>query len=615
MDLINEYKKHIKKREKENIPPVPLNKKEVECLIQYLSSENVESEFLLDLFKNNINPGVDESAYEKAKFLKRIIFNEVECFAINKKEAIKILGSMKGGYNVPILINILKLNDSKLSKIAMNELKHTILIYDSFNEIVKLYESNNIWAKELMESWSNAQWFTSKEPLKEEIKLTVYKVAGETNTDDLSPATQAFTRSDIPLHANSMLISRMKKPLEVIKELKKEGNPIVYVGDVVGTGSSRKSGINSIQWHIGDFINGIPNKKTGGIIIGSTIAPIFFNTAQDSGCLPIIADVDKLNTGDKIILKPYEGKIFRNNELVSEFELNPDTILDEIRAGGRIPLIIGRELTEKAIKFLKKNKSQIFTNPKHIENNENIGYTQAQKIVGKACGLKGVKPFQYVLPKVTTVGSQDTTGAMTRDEIKELAALGFGAELVMQSFCHTAPYPKMADIKLRHTLPKFMTSRGGVSLKPGDGVIHSWLNRLCLPDTLGTGGDSHTRFPIGLSFPAGSGLVAFAAVTGTMPLTMPESVLIKFKGEMQKGITLRDLVNAIPYQAIKNGLLTVPKKNKKNIFAGCIIEIEGLSDLKVEQAFELSDSAAERSAAACCVKLNKEPIAQYLISS
>jgi aconitate hydratase 2/2-methylisocitrate dehydratase len=475
-------------------------------------------------------------------------------------------------------------------------------------------DAGNAKAKEIIESWAAAEWFTNKAALDEEMTLTVYKIPGETNTDDLSPATVAFTRSDIPLHATAMLQSRMEKPLEMMEKLKEKGHPLAYVGDVVGTGSSRKSGINSVQWHMGRDIPGVPNKRTGGVVLGSIIAPIFFNTAEDSGCLPIEASVDALETGDVITIKPYAGQILKDGAVVSEFKLSPNTLTDEMRAGGRIPLIIGKGLTAKARTALGLGASDMFIAPSQPEDNGK-GFTQAQKMVGVACGIEGVKPGMYVEPICTTVGSQDTTGPMTRDEIKELAALSFGADMVMQSFCHTAAYPKPADIKLRHTLPEFISSRGGVTLRPGDGVIHSWLNRLCLPDTVGTGGDSHTRFPIGISFPAGSGLIAFAGVTGMMPLTMPESVLVRFKGEMQPGITLRDLVNAIPYQAIQDGLLTVEKKGKKNIFAGTIVEIQGLPDLKVEQAFELSDSAAERSAAACSVQLDKEPIIEYLSSN
>ncbi len=517
-----------------------------------------------------------------------------------------------GGYNVPPLVEALKI--AEVAGAAAEQLKNTILVYNSFNDVKDLMDAGNAKAKEVIESWANAEWFTNKPALEEAITLTVYKIPGETNTDDLSPATVAFTRADIPLHATAMLQSRMEKPLEKMVELKAKGHPLAYVGDVVGTGSSRKSGINSVQWHMGRDIPGVPNKRTGGVVIGSIIAPIFFNTAEDSGCLPIQANVDSIETGDVITLKPYAGVIEKDGKVVSEFKLAPNTLTDEMRAGGRIPLIIGKGLTAKARAALGLAASTAFIAPEQPANNGK-GYTQAQKMVGKACGVEGIKPGMYVEPIATTVGSQDTTGPMTRDEIKELAALSFGADMVMQSFCHTAAYPKPADIKLRHTLPDFINSRGGVTLKPGDGVIHSWLNRLCLPDTVGTGGDSHTRFPIGISFPAGSGLIAFAGVTGMMPLTMPESVLVKFTGELQPGITLRDLVNAIPHQAIKDGLLTVPKKNKKNIFAGTIVEIQGLPNLKVEQAFELSDASAERSAAACSVQLNKEPIIEYLSSN
>eukprot|EP01029_Cantina_marsupialis_P000528 TRINITY_DN1038_c0_g3_i1.p1 TRINITY_DN1038_c0_g3~~TRINITY_DN1038_c0_g3_i1.p1 ORF type:complete len:881 (-),score=238.04 TRINITY_DN1038_c0_g3_i1:128-2416(-) len=519
---------------------------------------------------------------------------------------------MMGGFNVSPLVEALKVEE--VAADAAKQLKNTILVYDAFNDVKDLMDAGNAKAKEVIESWANAEWFTNKPALEEEIKLTVYKIPGETNTDDLSPATVAFTRSDIPLHATAMLQSRMEKPLETMAALKEKGNPLAYVGDVVGTGSSRKSGINSVQWHMGRDIPGVPNKRTGGVVIGSIIAPIFFNTAEDSGCLPIQAPVDELETGDEIVVKPYAGQITKNGEVVSEFKLAPNTLTDEMRAGGRIPLIIGKGLTAKAREVLGLGATDMFLAPEQPVDNGK-GYTQAQKMVGKACGIEGVKPGMYVEPIATTVGSQDTTGPMTRDEIKELAALSFGADMVMQSFCHTAAYPKPADIKLRHTLPDFINSRGGVTLKPGDGIIHSWLNRLCLPDTVGTGGDSHTRFPIGISFPAGSGLIAFAGVTGMMPLTMPESVLVRFKGEMQPGITLRDLVNAIPYQAIQDGLLTVEKKGKKNVFAGTILEIQGLPDLKVEQAFELSDAAAERSAAACSVQLGKEPIIEYLSSN
>ena len=615
MGLIEEYKQHTEERAKLGVPPLALTKEQVAQLVELLKLDPIpEEEYLLDLFVNHINPGVDDGAYVKAAFLNAIVTGDAHCKAINKVDAIKILGTMLGGYNVGPLVEALKNPHVEVAQAAADELKNTILVYDSFNDVKDLMDEGNSFAKEVVSSWANAEWFLNKPELEKEITLTVYKIPGETNTDDLSPASEAFTRSDIPLHANSMLVARMEKPLETMAELKQKGHPLAYVGDVVGTGSSRKSGINSVQWHIGRDIPGVPNKRTGGVVIGSIIAPIFFNTAEDSGCLPIQAPVDALETGDVITIKPYDGVIEKDGKVVSEFKLSPNTLPDEMRAGGRIPLIIGKGLTAKAREALKLGASDVFEKPEQPED-DGSGYTLAQKMVGKACGMEGVKPGMYVEPVATTVGSQDTTGPMTRDEIKELAALTFGADMVMQSFCHTAAYPKPADIELQHTLPDFWTSRKGVILRPGDGVIHSWLNRLCLPDTVGTGGDSHTRFPIGISFPAGSGLVAFAGVTGMMPLTMPESVLVRFKGEMQAGITLRDLVNAIPYQAIKDGLLTVEKKGKKNIFAGRVLEIEGLENLKCEQAFELSDASAERSAAACTVKLNKEPIIEYLNSN
>jgi aconitate hydratase 2/2-methylisocitrate dehydratase len=614
MSLLANYKAHTQERLNDGgLPALPLTAEQTAELVELLKASSVvEAEYCLDLFKNKINPGVDDAAYVKAAFLNDIVQGNVSCSVISKTDAIEILGSMMGGYNVPPLVEALKI--AEVAGAAAEQLKNTILVYNSFNDVKDLMDAGNAKAKEVIESWANAEWFTNKPALEEAITLTVYKIPGETNTDDLSPATVAFTRADIPLHATAMLQSRMEKPLEKMVELKAKGHPLAYVGDVVGTGSSRKSGINSVQWHMGRDIPGVPNKRTGGVVIGSIIAPIFFNTAEDSGCLPIQANVDSIETGDVITLKPYAGVIEKDGKVVSEFKLAPNTLTDEMRAGGRIPLIIGKGLTAKARAALGLAASTAFIAPEQPANNGK-GYTQAQKMVGKACGVEGIKPGMYVEPIATTVGSQDTTGPMTRDEIKELAALSFGADMVMQSFCHTAAYPKPADIKLRHTLPDFINSRGGVTLKPGDGVIHSWLNRLCLPDTVGTGGDSHTRFPIGISFPAGSGLIAFAGVTGMMPLTMPESVLVKFTGELQPGITLRDLVNAIPHQAIKDGLLTVPKKNKKNIFAGTIIEIQGLPNLKVEQAFELSDASAERSAAACSVQLNKEPIIEYLSSN
>jgi len=616
MSLLADYRKHTEERAELGVPPLALTADQVAELVELLKANPIEdADYAMELFTQHVPAGVDDAAYVKAAFLNDIVQGNASCETIDAKRATEILGTMLGGFNVAPLVDALKSDDSAVAESAANELKNTLLVYDSFNDVKALMDEGNALAKEIVESWANAEWFYNKPEMEKEIKVTVYKIPGETNTDDLSPASEAFTRADIPLHANSFLVSRMEKPLETMAELKeKNGLPLAYVGDVVGTGSSRKSGINSVQWHIGKDIPFIPGKRTGGIVIGDIIAPIFFNTAEDSGCIPIQAPVAKLETGDVITVKPFDGVIEKDGEVVSEFTIEPNTLPDEMRAGGRIPLIIGKGLTAKAREALGMDAGDIFMAPSQPADNGK-GYTLAQKMVGKACGIEGVKPGVYCEPIATTVGSQDTTGPMTRDEIKELAALNFGADFVLQSFCHTAAYPKPADIDLQHTLPKFWTERKGFILRPGDGVIHSWLNRMCLPDTVGTGGDSHTRFPIGISFPAGSGLVAFAGVTGMMPLTMPESVLVRFKGEMQPGITLRDLVNSIPHQAIKDGLLTVAKAGKKNIFAGRIVEIEGLEDLKCEQAFELSDASAERSAAACTVKLNKEPIIEYLESN
>ena len=614
MAFLTEYDKHVEERAKLGIPPLALNEVQTKKICDLLKKGGKDSKTLADLLENRVNPGVDDAAKIKAEFLNEIISHDLTVDEIDKARAIKMLGGMLGGYNVIVLIAALSSKDDKVAEMAADALSNTIFVHDYFNDVATLCKTNK-FAKDVMKNWAEAKWFLSRPEIDEKIEAVVFKVPGETNTDDLSPASEAFSRSDIPLHANAMLSKRLPGSLEKIAELKKNGKKVVYVGDVVGTGSSRKSGVNSVQWHIGDEIKGVPNKKTGGVIIGSTIAPIFFNTAEDSGALPIIANVDNLNTGDEIEIYPLKGEIKKAGKVVSKFRLIPNTIEDEIRAGGRIPLIIARSLCVKAREFLKLPTENIFTKPEQPKSNENEGYTLAQKMVGKACGLKGVRAGMYVEPMTLTVGSQDTTGPMTRDEIKELASLGFGADFVLQSFCHTAAYPKPSDALMHKTLPKFMSSRGGVALHPGDGVIHSWLNRMVLPDSVGTGGDSHTRFPIGISFPAGSGLVAFAAVTGTMPLNMPESILVKFKGKMQPGITLRDLVNAIPYVAIKKGLLTVEKKNKKNIFAGKVIEIEGLENLKVEQAFELSDASAERSAAACCVALDKEPVMEYIKSN
>ncbi|MDD3462724.1 MAG: bifunctional aconitate hydratase 2/2-methylisocitrate dehydratase [Sulfurospirillaceae bacterium] len=614
MDFLKLYKEEVEDRAKRGVPPLPLDAQKTAQVVELLKKEEGDQDFLFSLLANRVPPGVDEAAYVKAAFLNDVVQKKVTCKAIDAIQAVELLGTMFGGYNVQPLVDALSSSDKLIANAACNALKKIVLVYGSFNDIEKLSKTNP-YAKEVMLSWANAEWFTCKEPLAEKITVAVLKVAGETNTDDLSPASEAFTRSDIPLHANAMLVKRLSGSIEKIKELIALGNEVAYVGDVVGTGSSRKSGINSIQWWIGRDIPHVPNKKTGGIILGTTIAPIFFNTAEDSGALPIEVNVEGLETGDIVDIYPLLGKMEKNGKTIAAFKLSPNTIADEYRAGGRIPLIIGRGLTMKARASLGMGDEDIFAKAQQPEVKENIGYTLAQKMVGRACGVEGVRANMYVEPQTLTVGSQDTTGPMTRDEIKELAALGFTADLVMQSFCHTAAYPKPSDVKLHHTLPNFITSRGGVSLKAGDGVIHSWLNRMVLPDTVGTGGDSHTRFPIGISFPAGSGLVAFAAVTGSMPLNMPESVLVRFKGNLQSGITLRDLVNAIPYYAIKKGLLTVPKKNKKNVFAGRILEIEGLPDLKVEQAFELSDASAERSAAACTVALNPEPIVEYLKSN
>jgi aconitate hydratase 2/2-methylisocitrate dehydratase len=597
------------------VPPLSLTADQTAQLVELLkASPIVDSAYAMELFENKIPAGVDDAAYIKAAFLNDVIQGKISCDAIDGVKATVLLGTMLGGFNVAPLVEALSASDKAVAVSAAAQLKNTLLVYNSFNDVKSLMDGGNALAKEVIESWANAEWFFNKPAMQKEITLTVYKIPGETNTDDLSPASEAFTRADIPVHANSFLVNRMENPLETMKELKTKGHPLVYVGDVVGTGSSRKSGVNSLQWHMGEDIPYIPGKRTGGVVIGDIIAPIFFNTAEDSGCIPIQAPVGELNTGDVIVLKPFDGVIERDAKVVSEFSIEPNTLPDEMRAGGRVPLIIGKGLTAKAREALGMDAGDIFIKPA-VPADNGKGFTLAQKMVGKACGLEGVKPGVYCEPLCTTVGSQDTTGAMTRDEVKDLAAVSFGADFVLQSFCHTSAYPKPADIILQHTLPQFMTERKGFTLRPGDGVIHSWLNRMCLPDTVGTGGDSHTRFPIGISFPAGSGLVAFAAVTGSMPLTMPESVLVRFSGEMQAGITLRDMVNAIPYQAIKDGLLTVEKKGKKNIFAGRILEIEGLEQLKCEQAFELSDASAERSAAACAVKLDKEPIIEYLESN
>ena len=681
MDFFTEYEKHVKEREALGVPPLPLSEEQMREVCELLKLESAhEREYLgllsgrvppmepggggeaiiaarldenqkrikrlVNLLANRVNPGVDDAAKVKAEFLNEIINHGLEISGLDKIAAVNLLRPMLGGYSVIVLLESLKNADEAVAQAACNVLKETIFVHDYFNDVAELAKSNK-FALEVLRSWAEAEWFKARECLPRRIRAVVFKVAGETNTDDLSPASEAYTRSDIPLHANAMLVKRQPGSLEMIGELKKSGLEVVYAGDVVGTGSSRKSGINSIQWHLGREIEGVPNKKTGGIVIGTAIAPIFFNTAEDSGALPIVADVSALETGDVVDIYPYAGEIFRvgrvklsadgkfdgveiygeakfenlnknekpESEPVARFTLAPNTIFDEIRAGGRIPLIIGRSLCGKARAALNLGAEDIFARPAQPQTDESEGYTLAQKIVGRACGVQGIRAGQYCEPATLTVGSQDTTGPMTRDEIKELASLGFSADFVLQSFCHTAAYPKPSDLETQRTLPKFMSSRGGVSLRPGDGVIHSWLNRMVLPDTVGTGGDSHTRFPIGVSFPAGSGLVAFAAVSGAMPLNMPESVLVRFNGRLQKGVTLRDLVNAIPYYAIKRGLLTVEKKGKKNVFAGKILEIEGLEELKVEQAFELSDASAERSAAACAVNLSIESACEYIRSN
>lgn len=612
--MLADYQQHVKERAEEGIPPLPLSPEQTSSLIELLKNppKDQDTEFLMDLFVNRIAPGVDQSAYVKAAFLAAIVEGKTTSPLIGEKKAVEILGTMLGGYNIKPLIDCLKRDE--LALIAVKALSHTLLIFDAFHDVAELAKTNP-YAKQVMEAWANADWFTAKPTVPEKMTLTVFRVDGEINTDDLSPAVEAWSRPDIPLHALSMLTARIPDGLQKIEELKKLGHPVAFVGDVVGTGSSRKSATNSVLWHMGHDIPCVPNKRQGGVVLGGKIAPIFFNTLEDSGALPIEVDVSSLSMGQVIHLYPYEGRMEDDQgNTLATFELTPDTLLDEVRAGGRIPLIMGRQLTDKARETLSLPLSDAFIRPKVIHDTGK-GFTLAQKMVGRACGIKGVRPGQYCEPRMSSVGSQDTTGAMTRDELKELACLGFNADLVMQSFCHTAAYPKPVDINLQHTLPDFMASRGGVVLKPGDGIIHSWLNRMLLPDGVGTGGDSHTRFPLGISFPAGSGLVAFAAAMGVMPLNMPESVLVRFKGTMQPGITLRDLVNAIPYVAIQKGLLTVAKQGKKNVFSGRVLEIEGLPDLKVEQAFELADATAERSANGCTVRLNKEPIIEYLRSN
>jgi aconitate hydratase 2/2-methylisocitrate dehydratase len=633
--MLEQYRKHVAERAAEGIVPKPLDAAQTAALVELIKNPPAgEEAFILDLLANRIPAGVDEAAYVKAGFLTAIAKGEAASPILSPSEATRLLGTMLGGYNVAPLIELL--DQPELAPIAAKSLSHTLLIFDAFHDVQAKAEAGNAYAKQVLQSWAEAEWFTSKPEVPEKLTVTVFKVTGETNTDDLSPAPDAWSRPDIPLHAKAMLKmprEGITNAPEQIAELKKKGFPVAYVGDVVGTGSSRKSATNSVLWYMGNDIPYIPNKREGGVCIGGKIAPIFFNTMEDSGALPFECDVTGMAMGDVIDIYPYEGVVKRHgtDDVVCKFALKTDVLLDEVRAGGRIPLIIGRGLTDRARKALGLPPSTVFRRPGAVQDSghrdcsDNLsafppslgvkGFTLAQKMVGRACGVEGIRPHTYCEPHMTTVGSQDTTGPMTRDELKDLACLGFSADLVMQSFCHTAAYPKPVDVEMQHTLPDFIMNRGGVSLRPGDGIIHSWLNRMLLPDTVGTGGDSHTRFPIGISFPAGSGLVAFAAATGVMPLDMPESVLVRFKGTMQPGITLRDLVNAIPYVALQKGLLTVEKKGKKNVFSGRILEIEGLPDLKVEQAFELSDASAERSAGGCTIRLNEAPIREYLTSN
>ncbi|MEH6387726.1 MAG: bifunctional aconitate hydratase 2/2-methylisocitrate dehydratase [Pseudomonas profundi] len=623
--MLEAYRKHVEERAAQGIVPQPLNAEQTAGLVDLLKNPPAgEEEFLLDLLTNRVPPGVDEAAYVKAGFLSAVAKGEADSPLLTKLRAVELLGTMQGGYNIATLVELL--DNEELAATAAKELKHTLLMFDAFHDVADRAKQGNEHAKGVLQSWADAEWFTNRPAVADKVSLSVFKVPGETNTDDLSPAPDAWSRPDIPLHALAML--KMARdgiepdepgvvgPLKMIEEVKSKGFPVAYVGDVVGTGSSRKSATNSVLWFFGDDVPYVPNKRAGGFCFGNKIAPIFYNTMEDAGALPIEFDVSDINTGDVIDVYVYEGKVCKHgtDEVITTFELKTQVLLDEVRAGGRIPLIIGRGLTEKARTELGLGHSDLFRKPEQPAASTK-GFTLAQKMVGKACGVEGVRPGTYCEPKMTTVGSQDTTGPMTRDELKDLACLGFSADLVMQSFCHTAAYPKPIDVTTHHTLPDFIHNRGGVALRPGDGIIHSWLNRMLLPDTVGTGGDSHTRFPMGISFPAGSGLVAFAAATGVMPLDMPESVLVRFKGEMQPGITLRDLVHAIPYYAIQEGHLTVEKKGKKNVFSGRILEIEGLDNLTTEQAFELSDASAERSAAGCTIKLSEESIAEYLKSN
>jgi aconitate hydratase 2/2-methylisocitrate dehydratase len=622
--VLEAYRAHVAERQLQGIPPKPLDPEWTAALVELLKAPpKGEESFLLDLISNRVPPGVDEAAYVKASFLSAVIKGDASSPLIDRKLAVKLLGNMHGGYNVATLVELL--DDDELRELAAKELKSTLLVFDAFHDVAEKSDSGNKFALDVMKSWADAEWFTSNDAVPQSIKVIVFKATGEINTDDLSPAQDAWSRPDIPLHARA--IFKMTRdgihpeehgvtgPMSQINELKSQGLPVAFIGDVVGTGSSRKSATNSVLWFFGEDMPGVPNKRSGGICFGSKVAPIFFNTMEDAGALVFEAPVDKIDNGDIIEIYPYEGQILNESgEVISEFEHKSEVILDEVQADGRINLIIGRGLTQRAREHLGLPPSDVFRHPTApIESD--AGFTLAQKMVGKACGTDGIRPGTYCEPKMTTVGSQDTTGPMTRDELKDLACLGFSTDLVMQSFCHTAAYPKPVDIDTQHSLPDFIMNRGGVSLRPGDGIIHSWLNRMLLPDTVGTGGDSHTRFPMGISFPGGSGLVAFAAATGVMPLDMPESVLVRFKGDMQPGITLRDLVHAIPYYAIKEGLLTVEKKGKKNFFSGRILEIEGIEGLTVEQAFELSDASAERSAAGCTIKLSEDSVTEYLQSN
>ena len=622
--MLEAYRAHVTERQLQGIPPKPLDPEWTAGLVELLKAPpKGEENFLLDLISNRVPPGVDEAAYVKASFLSALIKGDTSSPLIDRRLAVKLLGNMHGGYNVATLVGLL--DDDELRELAAEELKSTLLVFDAFHDVAEKCNSGNKFALDVMKSWADAEWFTSNDAVPQSIKVIVFKATGEINTDDLSPAQDAWSRPDIPLHARAMFkMTRdginpeehgVTGPMSQINELKSQGLPVAFIGDVVGTGSSRKSATNSVLWFFGEDMPGVPNKRSGGICFGSKVAPIFFNTMEDAGALVFEAPVDKIDNGDIIEIYPYEGKILNESgEVVSEFEHKSDVILDEVQADGRINLIIGRGLTQRAREHLGLPPSDVFRHPTAPMDSD-AGFTLAQKMVGKACGTDGIRPGTYCEPKMTTVGSQDTTGPMTRDELKDLACLGFSTDLVMQSFCHTAAYPKPVDIDTQHSLPDFIMNRGGVSLRPGDGIIHSWLNRMLLPDTVGTGGDSHTRFPMGISFPGGSGLVAFAAATGVMPLDMPESVLVRFKGDMQPGITLRDLVHAIPYYAIKEGLLTVEKKGKKNFFSGRILEIEGIEGLTVEQAFELSDASAERSAAGCTIKLSEDSVTEYLQSN